>query len=221
MPREQQTKETFTVGSMVRVKPGTPSDYPDIPMGGWAGVIREIDQHLCLVEFDKSTLDQVHPVYKKRCARDEFSATQKWLPLEAVAPDSGGPVLVEQPTQLTSRPLDWGNVDDRIREILGLSSDDPIRGQGGHSLYAFDEHFRMVTEARTQQVLRHMFPAIADWVQSRGGIEIAVSAGGVQVKLTDSNRVLFEDAHAQDLAEALNALENAIGRRLAAERPPG
>jgi hypothetical protein len=105
--------------------------------------------------------------------------------------------------------------------MLGLSSDDPIRGQGGHSLRTFEEHFRMVTDARTQQVLGRMFPAIADWVQRHGGIEIAASPEGVRVRLTDSNSVLFEDAYAQDLAGALNALERVIARRLAAEQPPG
>ncbi|MFO0845285.1 MAG: hypothetical protein U0797_23360 [Gemmataceae bacterium] len=34
----------FAVGSAVRVRPGTPDpDYPDIPLGGWAGVVREVE----------------------------------------------------------------------------------------------------------------------------------------------------------------------------------
>ena len=37
----------FTVGTKVRVKPGTTDpDYPDIPLGGWTGAITEVDQRL-------------------------------------------------------------------------------------------------------------------------------------------------------------------------------
>jgi hypothetical protein len=83
MTDEKRADGGFSVGTTVRVKPGTPSDYPDIPMGGWVGVIREIDRELCLLEFDKRTLDQVHPIYHK-CAKGMGFCTIRfgfpWMP---------------------------------------------------------------------------------------------------------------------------------------------
>jgi hypothetical protein len=35
----------FAAGAQVRVRPGTTDpDFPDIPLGGWAGTIREVDR---------------------------------------------------------------------------------------------------------------------------------------------------------------------------------
>ena len=67
----------FAAGALVRVKPGTTDpDFPDIPLGGWAGNIREVDQGsappMYLIEWDWHTLHHKHPVYRKRCDRDGF-----------------------------------------------------------------------------------------------------------------------------------------------------
>jgi hypothetical protein len=61
---------------LVRVKPGAKDpDYPDFPIGGWSGSIIEMDEGprgtMCAVLLDQRTLDAVHPIYRKRCARDE------------------------------------------------------------------------------------------------------------------------------------------------------
>jgi hypothetical protein len=181
-------------------------------MGGWVGTIRVVQQDtgplLYLVEFDRRTLAQVSPVYRKRCARDGFLATQMWLGEDAIEPDTGGPVTIEQPTRLASRPLDTTDPDDYIRELLGLTSDDPIRGQGGHRSYQFEEHFRMVTEARTQAVLGAMYPALANWVEQHGTIEIGlVGETELTVRLRTRGGVVFEGTGLRTLADALNALE--------------
>ncbi len=52
MSRQRRTKENsspasarFPVGSRVRVRAGTTDpDFPDLPLGGWTGKVRETDQ---------------------------------------------------------------------------------------------------------------------------------------------------------------------------------
>ena len=73
--KEPRTPARFAAGAQVRVKPGTTDpDFSDIPLGGWAGTIREVDQRSApptyLIEWDRHTLDHMHPVYRKRCERD-------------------------------------------------------------------------------------------------------------------------------------------------------
>src|SRR5579884_2107242 len=74
----------FSVGDRVRAKPGTTDpDFPDIPLGGWAGAITEVDQRSSpptyLIEWDRRTLDGMHPVYRKRCERDGLGVESMWL----------------------------------------------------------------------------------------------------------------------------------------------
>ncbi len=121
----------FGVGNRVRVKPGTTDpDFKDIPLGGWAGTIREVDRQsnppTYLIEWDQSTLDQMHPVYRTRCERDDLSLESMWLGEADLERDHGGPVVVEQPTHIVSRPLSTRDPEDRIRAIFALTSDDPL-----------------------------------------------------------------------------------------------
>src|ERR1700675_1065787 len=65
------------LGDRHRVKPATTAPaFEDIPLGGWAGAISEVDQRsnppTYLVEWDQLTLDHMHPVYRKRCERDSL-----------------------------------------------------------------------------------------------------------------------------------------------------
>jgi hypothetical protein len=64
---KSRTPARFAAGAQVRVKPGTTDpDFPDIPLGGWAGTIREVDQRsdppTYLIEWNRHTLDHMHPV---------------------------------------------------------------------------------------------------------------------------------------------------------------
>ena len=60
----------FRVGDLVRVKHGVADiDFPDIPMGGWVGRISKNGNGTHLVRWVIETLEQVHPVYRKRCER--------------------------------------------------------------------------------------------------------------------------------------------------------
>jgi outer membrane lipoprotein SlyB len=121
----------FPIGAAVRVKPGTlHPDFPDIPLGGWAGIIQESSDRenppSYLLEWNQGTLNQMHPVYRKRCQRDGLSVERMWLGEADLELDAGDPAKMEQPTNLVSRPLSKFNQDDRIRVILGLTSDDPL-----------------------------------------------------------------------------------------------
>src|SRR5215469_13343742 len=134
-PGRQRTRQRFParhgVGHHVRVKPGTTDpDYPDIPLGGWAGAIMDVNQRsnppIHLIEWNQHTLDHMHPVYRKRCERDGLELESMWLGENDIESDSGGPAVIEQPTSIVTRPLLKNNQDDRIRAIFGLTSDDPL-----------------------------------------------------------------------------------------------
>jgi hypothetical protein len=137
----------FPVGDRVRVVAGTTDpDYPDIPLGGWAGVVREIDETetgpLYLVEWGEETLAVVPAVYRRRCERDDLEFERAWLPAANLQSDPGGPVTVEQPTKLQPRPLNLEDPLDRARQILGLSSDDELPGFSAETVGRFHSHLR-------------------------------------------------------------------------------
>jgi hypothetical protein len=121
----------FEVGNRVRVKPGmTDPDYEDIPLGGWAGTISEVDRRsnppTYLINWDQRTLDHMHPIYRFRCERDGLDHERAWLEETDLELDSGEPVAIEQPMQIVARPLSKDNLEDRIRAIFALTSDDPL-----------------------------------------------------------------------------------------------
>ena len=111
----------------MRVKLGTiDPDFPDIPLGGWAGTIQKSEPPAYLVKWNQHTLDQMNPVYRKRCERDELELEAMWLDEGDLELDSGDSAKIEQPTALVSLPLSPKVQDDRIRAIFGLTSDDPL-----------------------------------------------------------------------------------------------
>ena len=129
--RKPAVPPEFSVGDRVRVRYGIADpDFPDIPLGGWAGTITEVDQRgrfpLYLIEWNQSTLDKMHPIFRKRCERDGLEETSSWQGEEDIEADVGEPVPMEQPTNIVTRPLNKGDQDDRIRTILGLTGDDPL-----------------------------------------------------------------------------------------------
>lgn len=121
----------FSVGNQVRVKPGTTvPDFEDIPLGGWAGRIGEVDQRsnppTYSVVWNRHTLNIVHPVFRNRCERDGLTLESMWLAETDLELDNGEPPSIEQPTRITIRPLSKNNQDDRIRAIFALTSNDPL-----------------------------------------------------------------------------------------------
>jgi hypothetical protein len=135
-PRKEEPKvppapAKFAVGARVRVKPGTTDpNFPDIPLGGWAGTVEELDARSApptyLIAWDRHTLEHIHPVYRKRCERDGLEMEKMWLGEADLEPDAGSPAVIEQPTAIRTRPLDPKDQDDRVAAALGLTGDDPL-----------------------------------------------------------------------------------------------
>src|SRR5919199_1359708 len=103
--RSNAAPPRFQPGAKVRVRHGVRDpDFPDIPLGGWAGTIQEIEQAkgqtMYLVAWDRATLRAMHPVYKKRCERDGLELETIWLGEEDLEPDDDTPVPIEQPTRI-------------------------------------------------------------------------------------------------------------------------
>ena len=128
--KNRKAKPKFSVGSRVRVKSGVASpDYPDIPLGGWAGVIRRVSAtfpRTYCIYWTEETLQSIPSVYRKRCDRDDIAWQEIWLGGEDLEPDRGEPLAMEQPTQLDTEPLSPDEPLDRVRAIFGLTSDDPL-----------------------------------------------------------------------------------------------
>jgi hypothetical protein len=147
----------------VRVKRGTTDpDYADIPLGGWAGTVREGDHRTnpptYLVEWTRSTLQQMHPIYRKRCERDGLELESMWLDEDKLEPDTGEAAIMEQPTNIRTRPLNEKDQDDRVRMALGLTGDDPLPEVDDESLQAYHRY-----------LAAHLsFPFEAAWSQESG-----------------------------------------------------
>ena len=140
-----RTPARFAAGARVRIKPGiTVPDFEDIPLGGWAGTIQEVDQRSTpptyLIAWNKHTLDHMHPVYRKRCERDGLEPKSMWLGEDDFEPDSGGPVVIEQPIAIVTRPLNEKDQDDRVRIALGLTGDDPLPKVDDDTLRAYHRY---------------------------------------------------------------------------------
>ena len=137
----------FAVGTQVRVKPGiTDPDFSDIPLGGWAGTIREVDQRsdppTYLIEWNQHTLKHMHPLYHKRCERDGLEVESMWLGEDDIQQDTGEPAVIEQPSEIRTRPLKEKDQDDRVRMALGLTSDDPLTDVEEETLLAYHRYLR-------------------------------------------------------------------------------
>jgi hypothetical protein len=134
-PRSSIQKALFSVGDRVRAKRGViHSQYPDIPLGGWVGTVQNIAWLIPIsyqVEWTEETLAAAHPVYRKRCWRDEERPDVYWLDEGQIELDSAEtPIEMEQPTNLIVRPLSADNQNDRIRMVFGLTGDDPLPAPG-------------------------------------------------------------------------------------------
>ena len=137
----------FAPGAKVRVKHGVRDpDFGDIPLGGWAGVVKEVErakgQTTYLIVWDGATLKGMHSVYKKRCERDGLELESMWLGDEDLEADDGTPVPIEQPTSIVTKPLSEKDQDDRVRMALGLTSDDPLSDVTRKTLLAFHRHLK-------------------------------------------------------------------------------
>lgn len=144
-PEEPPRTPRFKPGVKIRVKYGvTVPHFEDIPLGGWTGTItareqfeNQIDDE---IEWDRRTLDAMHPVYRKRSERDDLERKTIRLTEEDVEPDDGTAAPIEQPTTIVTPPLSEWDVDDRLRNALGLTHDDPIPGISEETLLAYHRY---------------------------------------------------------------------------------
>lgn len=131
----------FSVGADVRVKRGVVDpDFDDVPIGGWTGRItgmQYLNPPMYLIRWDQQTLDNIHPIYRKRCKRDGFDIEEMWLAESDLEPGADDPVEIEQPSKIVTKPLDMDERDDRIRSVFGLTSDDPLPESDEESLRAY------------------------------------------------------------------------------------
>jgi Calcium binding len=132
----------FKVGDKVRVKAGVSDpDFPDMPLGGWAGTITEIIKYKgrinCVFELDKRTLASIHPIYRKRCERDGLDFEIMSLGEDELVTDDGTPVSIELPTEIKTPPLSEKDQDDRVRMAFGLTHDDPLPEVSPETLMTF------------------------------------------------------------------------------------
>ena len=137
----------FEPGVKVRVRQGVRDpDFPDIPLGGWAGTVKEVErakgETTYLIAWDRATLDGMHPVYKKRCERDGLGLESMWLGDEDLEPDDGTPVAIEQPTSIVTKSLSKRDQDDRVRMALGLTHDDPLPDVTPKTLLAYHRYLK-------------------------------------------------------------------------------
>lgn len=121
-------KTKFVPGDAVRVLFGVSDpDFPDTPLGGWAGKIAEAEEGTpptYLIRWNQKTLSGIHPVYRNRCERDGFDIEEMWLGENELELDNGGAVVLEQPTKIVTPPLSMNDQDDRIRVVFSLTRDD-------------------------------------------------------------------------------------------------
>jgi hypothetical protein len=119
-------------------------NYPDIPLGGYAGRVAEIenegDSPIYLIDWDDETLDQMPEVFRNRCERDDLDYESIWMAEEDLEPAADSPAPVEQPTALKPRALRRNDPDDRIRMLFGLTSDDPLPPRSREALQRFHAH---------------------------------------------------------------------------------
>jgi len=134
----------FKIADAVRVKAGViDHDFEDIPIGGWAGEIVEIEKGKAvtyLVRWNERTLSKIHPVFRKRCERDGMEIEEMWLEEADLEPDTGEPPQIEHPRKIVTKPLSPKDEDDRIRMIFGLSGDDPLPDVDDDTLLAYHEY---------------------------------------------------------------------------------
>jgi hypothetical protein len=158
---------SLPVGAAVRVKKGVKDpDFPDMPLGGWAGTVIEVDaatpELLYRVEWNAFTLENMHPICRTRCERDGLDLTCSWLGADDLEPDSGQPPDLEPPQVLHARPLNPALPEDVVRTVFKLTTADPLPAVDLASLRRYYEFlngnltFPMLAN-RTDGVIRSSF----------------------------------------------------------------
>lgn len=92
------------------------------------------------VRWSPETLEAIHPVFKIRCEKEGLAVEEYSLDEDDLEPDPGGPLQIEQPTEIKTEPLDPEDTSDRIRMVFGLTSNDPLPDVDQASLTAYHRY---------------------------------------------------------------------------------
>ena len=85
-------------------------------------------------------MNQASPLFEKRCEKDGLEFDQYWLDADDLEPDTSGPLEIEQPKKITTKPLSPKDQDDRIRMVFELTSNDPLPDVDDETLATYHEH---------------------------------------------------------------------------------
>lgn len=207
--RKPTAVSKFSKGDQVRVKHGLrDTNYPDLPIGGWAGTVSEVHKDgMFTVRWTQETLGKIHPVFRNHCERDGFEFDEYWLGEADLEPDPGGPLDIEQPAKIESKPLSPRDQDDRIGMVFGLTSNDPLPFVDDEWLVAYHGYLSK----------NFVFPFLADYGSEYGHPERVKVIG-----LGDSDKApMIDDEHGilcearmegQVVTLPLGELENAKGQ---------
>ncbi|NUQ60867.1 MAG: SEC-C domain-containing protein [Pirellulales bacterium] len=179
----------LSVEDDVCVKPGVVHpEYPDLPLGGWAGTVIAIGYltpRMYRIEWTPETLALAHPVYAKRCHRDGFDPEEIWLEEDQLVADPGGPVRLEEPVNLQTRPLSPENPEDRVRMIFGVTTDERVPAVSQDTLETYRQYlaqnlnFPLAMEIVSDFVDDENCPVTAlslcELSQDSAGLEVEVS----------------------------------------------
>ena len=107
MPKQERKTHPaadYQIGAKVRVRDSVKDyDYPDIPLGGWAGTIAEThDGGMYTIRWSKETLASIHSDFKKRCNKDGLEFDKYWMGADGLEADPGGPLEIEQPQHIST-----------------------------------------------------------------------------------------------------------------------
>jgi hypothetical protein len=97
MSTKEKTLPKFAVGSQVRVKNGvTAPNSPDMPIGGWSGIVYQASGTIYLIHWDRVTLEAIDPSYRRQCELDGVDFCAVWLQERELEPNPGEPLYVEE-----------------------------------------------------------------------------------------------------------------------------
>jgi hypothetical protein len=159
------------------------------------------------VRWSQETLGKIHSVYRNRCERDGFEFDVYWLSEADLELEPGGPLHIEQPTEIMTRPLSPRDQDDRIRMVFGLTSDDPLPSVGDEWLLAYHRHLSK----------NLVFPFLADYESEYGHPErvkvIGLGDPDEEPMIDDEHGILCEARLEGEIVTIpLGELDNAKGR---------
>ena len=89
--------------------------YPDISLGGWPGTVIEVHKDgMYTVPWSQQRIAAIDPVVKSRSEKHGTVLEVYWLGDDDLEPDPSGPLEIEQPMEITTKPLSPRNEDHRM-----------------------------------------------------------------------------------------------------------